>query len=76
MKGSEFVFDSIGLLHYKLDIISLNRGGSYIDSPKWIKKQETNNKKTRKRCEICSNLTVKTSECSSDIKLGISWVVI
>ena len=33
MRGSEFVYDSIDLLHYKLHKISLNYGGSYIDSP-------------------------------------------
>ena len=38
MRGSEFVFDSIDLLHYNLHKISLNRGGSYIDYPKWLKK--------------------------------------
>ena len=35
--GSEFLFDSVDLLHYNLHKISLNRGGSYIDSPKWLK---------------------------------------
>ena len=30
MKGSEFVFDSVGLLEYKLNKISLNRGGSNV----------------------------------------------
>ena len=34
MKGSEFVFDSIDLLYYKLHKISLNQNGSYIDSLK------------------------------------------
>ena len=34
MRGSKFVFDSVDLLYYKLHKISLNRGGSYIDSPK------------------------------------------
>ena len=34
MRGSEFVFDSINILCYKLHKISLHRGGSYIDSPK------------------------------------------
>ena len=38
MRGNEFVFDSVNSLHYKLHKISLNRGGSYIDSPKWLKK--------------------------------------
>ena len=30
MKGSEFIFDSVDVLYYKLHKISLNRGGSYI----------------------------------------------
>ena len=37
VKGSEFVFDSIDLLYYKLHKISLNRGGSYIDSTELLK---------------------------------------
>ena len=37
MRGSKFVFDSVDLLHYNLHEISLNRGGLYIDSPKWLK---------------------------------------
>ena len=37
MKGSEFVFDSVNSLYYKLHKISLNRGGSYIDYPRWLK---------------------------------------
>ena len=40
MKGSEFVFDSIDLLHYKCHKIGLNHDGSYIDSPKWLKNKE------------------------------------
>ena len=35
MKGSEFVFGSVDQLYYKLHKISLNCGGSYIDSLKW-----------------------------------------
>ena len=41
MKGREFVFDSVHLLHYNLHKISLNRGGSYIDSPEWLKNKKT-----------------------------------
>ena len=48
MKRSEFVFDSIDLLYYRLHKISLNRGGSYIDSPDWIKnKTATTNPKNK-----------------------------
>ena len=44
MKGSEFVFDSVDLLYYKFHKISLNRGGLYVDSPKWLKNKKSNNK--------------------------------
>ena len=37
MKGSEFVFDYAHLLYYKCHKINANCGGSYIDSPDWIK---------------------------------------
>ena len=33
MKGSDFVFDYVYLLHYKCHKINLNRDGSYIDFP-------------------------------------------
>ena len=43
MRASEFIFDSVNLLYFNLQKISLNRkGSSYIDSPKWLK-----NKKAR-----------------------------
>ena len=40
VKGSELVFDYIQLLYYKFHKINQNRGGSYIDSPDWIKKKK------------------------------------
>ena len=40
MKGSEFIFDSINSFYYKRHTISLNRGGSYIDSPEWLKNKK------------------------------------
>ena len=33
MRESEFVYDSVSVLYYNLNKVSLNRGGSYIDSP-------------------------------------------
>ena len=45
-KGSDLVFDCVDLLYYKLHKISLNRSGSYTDSPKWLKnKKATINQK-------------------------------
>ena len=37
MNGSSFTSYSVDLLQYIFHKISLNRGGSYIDSPRWIK---------------------------------------
>ena len=42
IKGREFVFDYVNLLHYKCHEINLIQGESYIDSLDWIKnKKET-----------------------------------
>ena len=41
MKGSDFEFDGVNFLYYDFNIISLNRGGSYKDSPKWIKNKKS-----------------------------------
>ena len=46
MRESEFAFDSVDLLHYNLLKISLSRGKSYIDSPKWSKEKATINPKS------------------------------
>ena len=40
MKGSEFVFAYFQLLHYKCHKTNTNHGGSYIDSPNWIKDKQ------------------------------------
>ena len=37
MRGSEFVCDSVDVLYYNLNKVSLSRDGSYIDSLKWVK---------------------------------------
>ena len=39
MKDRDFIFDSIDGIHYKCNKISLSCGGSYIESPDWIKKK-------------------------------------
>ena len=36
IKGSDFVFESIDLLDYKLHRVHLRRGGSYIKYPEWL----------------------------------------
>ena len=40
MKGSELVINYVHLLYCKCHNINSNRGGSYIDSPDWIKNKK------------------------------------
>ena len=40
LKGSESIFDSVDVLCYDLNKITLNRGGSYTDSPEWLKNKK------------------------------------
>ena len=41
MRGSDFEFDGVNFLYYDFNKISINRGGSYIDSPKWLKDKKS-----------------------------------
>ena len=41
MKSSDLVFDCVDALYYKFHKTSLNRGGSYVDSPEWLKNKKT-----------------------------------
>ena len=41
MKGSDFEFDGVNFLYYDFNKININRGGSYIDSPKWLKNKKS-----------------------------------
>ena len=40
MRGSEFVYDSVDVFYYNLNEVRLSRGGSYIDSPKWLENKK------------------------------------
>ena len=52
MRGSEFAYDRVDALYYNLNKVSLSRGGSYIDSPKWLKhkKATINPKNSDDKC--------------------------
>ena len=46
MKDSDFAFGRVNYLYYNFNKISISRGGSYMDSPKWLKdKKYTMNQK-------------------------------
>ena len=45
-KSSDFIFNGINYLYYDINRITISKGGSYIESPKWLKdKKCTINKK-------------------------------
>ena len=41
MRGSDFEFDGVNFLYYDFKKISISKGGSYIDSPQWLKNKKS-----------------------------------
>ena len=41
MRGSAFEFDGINFFYYDFNKTSIYRGGTYIDSPKWLKNKRS-----------------------------------
>ena len=54
MRAKDFIFDSVQLIYYKCHKVKFKRGGSYIDSPDWIKKIKAtiNPKNTDDKCAV------------------------
>ena len=52
MRGPDFQFHGVNFLYYDLNKTNINRGGSYIDSPKWLKdkKSTTNPRSNDHKC--------------------------
>ena len=52
MRGSDFVFDGVNFLYHDFNKTNISRGGSYIDSPKWLKdkKSTINQKNNDNKC--------------------------
>ena len=53
MRGSEFVYDSVDVLYYNLNKVSLSRGESYTDSPKWLKNKKATINPQNKKDDKC-----------------------
>ena len=68
MKRSDLVFDSVEALYYKLHKISLNRGGSYIDSPKWLKNKNATINPKNKKDNKCFHYAITASLNHQNIK--------
>ena len=68
MRGSEFVYDSIDVLYYNLNKVSLSRGGSYIDSPKWLKNKRARINPQNKKDDRCFQYAVTVALNHEQIK--------
>ena len=51
-KGFDFIFNGVNYLFYDLNRITIGKGGSYIESPKWLKDKKCaiNQKNTDNKC--------------------------
>ena len=41
IRGSDIAFDGVNFLYYDFNKISITKGGSYIDSPRWLKNKKS-----------------------------------
>ena len=64
--GSSFTFASVELMDYKIHETSLKRGGSYIESPEWLKNKgaiiNPKNKKDDKFFQYALTLALNYNE--------------
>ena len=67
-KDCEFVFDCAHLLYYKYHRINPNRGGFYIHTPTWIKKEIKTINRINKKDNIHFQYAVTNAFNSKEIK--------
>ena len=68
MRGSEFVYDSVDVLYCNLNKVRLSRGGSYIDSPKWVKSKKATINPQNKKNDRCFQYAVTVALNHEQIK--------
>ena len=69
MRGSDFEFDGINFFYYNFNKTSIYRGGSYIDSPKWLKdkKSTINHKNNDYKCfQYAATLALNLNRINKD----------
>ena len=67
IKGSDFVFESVDLLDYKLHTVRLKRGGSYIKSPKWLENKKATINPKNENDDECSRWSIISAINYNDI---------
>ena len=68
MKGSKFVFESVGLLYYGLHKPRLRRGRSYIRSPRWLENEGATINRKYKNDDNCFQYALTASLNHENIK--------
>ena len=68
MRGSKFVYDSVDVLYYNLNKVSLSRGGSYIDSPEWLNNKKATINPQNKKDDRCFQYAVTVALNHEQIK--------
>ena len=68
VRSSDFIFDCVNLLYYKCRKINLNRGGSYSDSPGWIKNEKETINRIKKNENKYFQYTVTIALSHEEIK--------
>ena len=72
MRGSDFEFDGVNVLYYNFNKTSIYRGGSHIDSPKWLKdkKSTINPKNNDHKCfQYALTLAVNLNNIDNHIEI-------
>ena len=69
IKGSDFVFESVELMDYKLHTVRLRIGVSYVKSPEWLaNKKATVNPKHKNDNECLRWSTISALNCNKIMK--------
>ena len=69
MRGSDFVFNGINYFYYDFNRVSISKGGSCIDSPKWLKdkKSTVNQKDNDNKCfQYTTTLALNSNKINKD----------
>ena len=67
-RGSDFIFEIVELLDYKLHKTSLKRGGLYVESPEWLKIERATINPKNKKDDKCFQYALTLSLNYDEIK--------
>ena len=68
ISGSDFVFESAELMNYKLHIVSLKRGGSYIKSSEWFVNEKATINPKNENDDNCFQYAITSALNYTEIK--------